>query len=113
MDGKKFDTGKLAWFDLPLELVELLVPVATAGREKYGLHSALVPLKDGNERWYGAKMRHSMESQRDPLAVDEEDGCYHLAKSAYNDLARLYLALQLKIGERKDDTSAAKTTESH
>ena len=99
MDGKKFDTGKLAWFDLPMELVELLVPVATAGRETYGLHSALLPLDNGMERWYSAKMRHTTECQRNPLAIDPTDGCYHLAKSAYNDLARLYQALQAQKNE--------------
>jgi len=94
MEGRKDDQGKLSWYDLPLEMVELLVPVATAGRKKYGLHSALKPFENNNERWYNADMRHAVPSQIDPLAIDEEDGCYHLAKRAYNDLARLYHAIK-------------------
>lgn len=34
MAGEKHDKGKLDWHALPLELVELLVPVAVAGAKK-------------------------------------------------------------------------------
>ena len=34
--GSKFDTGKLDWYVLPLEILEPLVEVMKAGEKKYG-----------------------------------------------------------------------------
>ena len=90
MAGKKHDEGKLDWHALPMELVELLVPVAVNGANKYGRHSILQPIEDAGPRHYSATMRHLSACQLDPLAIDPESGCYHAAHAAYDLLARLY-----------------------
>lgn len=90
MAGKKHDEGKLDWHALPLELVELLVPVAVAGAKKYGRGNILEPFNEADRRFYSATMRHVRACQHTPLAVDEETGCYHAAQAAYDLLARVY-----------------------
>ena len=90
MAGLKHDEGKLDWHALPLELVELLVPVAVNGANKYGRHSILQPIEDAGPRHYSATMRHLSACQLDPLAIDQESGCYHAAHAAYDLLARVY-----------------------
>lgn len=90
MAGKKHDEGKLDWHALPLELVELLVPVAVAGAKKYGRGNILEPFDEADRRFYSATMRHVRACQHNPLAVDEETGCYHAAQAAYDLLARVY-----------------------
>lgn len=90
MAGLKHDEGKLDWHALPLELVELLVPVAVNGANKYGRHSILQPIEEAGPRHYSATMRHLSACQLDPLAIDPESGCYHAAHAAYDLLARLY-----------------------
>ena len=90
MAGLKHDEGKLDWHALPLELVELLVPVAVAGAKKYGRGNILEPFNEADRRFYSATMRHVRACQHNPLAVDEETGCYHAAQAAYDLLARVY-----------------------
>ena len=90
MAGLKHDEGKLDWHALPLELVELLVPVALNGASKYGRHRILQPIEDAGPRHYSATMRHLSACQLNPLAIDPESGCYHAAHAAYDLLARLY-----------------------
>ena len=90
MAGKKHDEGKLDWHALPLELVELLVPVAVAGAKKYGRGNILEPFDEADRRFYSATLRHVRACQHNPLAVDEETGCYHAAQAAYDLLARVY-----------------------
>ena len=90
MAGLKHDEGKLDWHALPLELVELLVPVAVAGANKYGRHSILQTIEDAGPRHYSATMRHLSACQLDPLAIDPESGCYHAVHAAYDLLARVY-----------------------
>ena len=90
MAGLKHDEGKTDWHALPLELVELLVPVAVNGANKYGRHSILQTIEDAGPRHYSATMRHLSACQLDPLAVDPESGCYHAVHAAYDLLARVY-----------------------
>ena len=97
MAGLKHDEGKLDWHALPLELVELLVPVAVNGANKYGRHSILQTIEDAGPRHYSATMRHLSECQLDPLAIDPESGCYHAVHAAYDLLARVY---QCERGEK-------------
>jgi hypothetical protein len=44
-------------------------------------------------------MRHAVESQFDPLADDDETGCFHEAHAAWNHLMRLYHARRTKDGQ--------------
>ena len=97
MAGLKHDEGKTDWHALPLELVELLVPVAVNGANKYGRHSILQTIEDAGPRHYSATMRHLSACQLDPLAIDPESGCYHAVHAAYDLLARVY---QCERGEK-------------
>lgn len=91
--GQKHDEGKPDWHCVPLEVIELLVPVFEAGIKKgYGRFNCLDKFVDADRRFYSGKMRHTAASQMDPLAKDEETGCYHEAQSAFNSLMRLYHA---------------------
>lgn len=88
--GQKFDTGKRKWHALPLELLEPLADLMTAGAEKYSKFNCLEPFDDPDARFWDANMRHGMACQRDPLAIDEETGCYHEAARAFSSLMRIY-----------------------
>jgi hypothetical protein len=95
--GQKHDEGKPDWHCVPLEVVALLVPVFEAGIKKgYGRFNCLQPFDDADRRFYSGKMRHTAACQLDPLAKDEETGCYHEAQAAFNALMRLYHALRVK-----------------
>lgn len=88
-EGKKDDNGKPDWHALPLCMVKHLVPVAEAGVVKYGRFNILKKFENPENRFFSAMMRHAEEAQLNPLAIDPEDGCYHLAKVAFNALAEL------------------------
>ena len=92
MQGKKFDTGKLDWSVIPLEVLEPLVEVFMAGERKYGYLNCLREFENGDRRFFAAAMRHSVACQLNPLATDEETGCHHAAQAAWNHLMRLYHA---------------------
>ena len=90
--GKKHDTGKQPWYATPLVMLEPLADVFRAGEVKYDTFNCLMPFDEPSRRFYDGMMRHITASQIDPLAKDEETGCYHLAQVAFNALARLYHA---------------------
>ena len=90
--GVKFDTGKKQWYATPLEVVELLADVFSAGEKKYATYNCLNPFDESDRRFWDATMRHLTQCQFDPLAVDEETGCYHGAQAAWNALMRVYHA---------------------
>lgn len=91
--GIKHDSvGKLDWSCIPLEILEPLVEVFQAGAVKYEFMNCLKPFENGDRRFFAAGMRHKVASQLDPLAKDEETGCYHAAQDAWNSLMRLYHA---------------------
>jgi hypothetical protein len=92
--GLKLDQGKKQWYATPLEVIELLADVFAAGEKKYATFNCLKPFESGDRRFFDASMRHLKECQRDPLAVDEETGCYHGAQVAWNMLMRTYHAIK-------------------
>lgn len=91
MESKKndFKDHKLRWDLLPLEDVEELVRVYTAGSYKYGDNN-WQNLDNGYERYKAALLRHLMEYERGNR-IDEETGCMHLAQVAWNAIAMLHL----------------------
>lgn len=90
--GLKLDQNKTQWFALPLKVIKLLADVFHAGEKKYATFNCLKPFEDGDRRFYDATMRHLQECQLDPLAIDEETGCYHGAQASWNILMRTYHA---------------------
>ena len=89
--GQKWDEGKKDWHALPLVILEPLVACFEAGIKKgYGRHNCLQPFTDADQRFFSGAMRHMTACQLDPLAIDEETGCYHAAQVAFNTLMRLY-----------------------
>lgn len=94
--GLKQDTGKQGWYPLPLTILKPLADVFIAGEKKYEIFNCLQPFDDSNRRFWDAAMRHLEACQLDPLAIDEETGCYHAAQVAFNTLLRLHNALREK-----------------
>ena len=97
-EGLKFDTGKQPWYAMPLEVLEPLADVFAAGEKKYEVFNCLQPFKDGSRRFYDGQMRHTVATQRNPLAIDPElqekygVEVYELAQVAFNALMRLHHA---------------------
>lgn len=103
-EGKKNDRKdhKLRWDLLPLEEIEDIVKVFTAGADKYGPNNWQY-LDDAYNRYKGALLRHLVEHDRGN-EIDEETGCRHLAQVAWNAIAMLYHSKQktdYQHGERK------------
>ena len=94
--GLKYDNGKQKWYAMPLELLVPLADVFTAGEKQYEIFNCLQPFEDSDRRFYDSQMRHVEASQLDPLAIDEETGCYHQAQVAFSALLRLRNALMNK-----------------
>lgn len=92
IEGMKADSGKVDWYALPLEILEPLAAVMRAGEQKYGTFNCLEQFKESNRRFWSANMRHAVKCQQDPLAIDEETGCYHEACRAFSSLMRIYHA---------------------
>ena len=103
--GLKFDQeGKQNWFAMPLEILEPLADVFNAGEKIYEIFNCLLPFDDPSRRFYNATMRHLRASQIDPMAKDEETGCYHLAQVAFNSLLRLRNCLREQEEKEKNST---------
>lgn len=79
---------KLRWELLPLDLVEEIVKVYTAGADKYG-ENRWQNLPDGYNRYKAALLRHMVEYEKGNI-YDEDTGCKHLAQCAWNAIAMLY-----------------------
>lgn len=84
-----FLDGKLRWDLLPLEEIEDIVKVYTAGSKKYG-DNLWQDLDNGYQRYKAAMMRHLLEYEKGSR-FDKETGCHHLAQCCWNCLAMLYL----------------------
>jgi len=95
-EGLKFDSGKQPYYAMPLEVLQPLADVFAAGEKKYATFNCLQPFKDADRRFYDGQMRHTEQCQLDPLAKDEETGCYHAAQVAFNTLMRLYHAKKMQ-----------------
>lgn len=93
-EGLKHDAGKQEWYALPLEILQPLADVFAAGEKKYETFNCLKPFNNPDRRFYNGQMRHIAACQLDPLAIDEETGCYHSAQVAFNALMRLHHALK-------------------
>ena len=85
---------KLRWELLPLEDVEDIVSVYTAGAKKYG-PDQWQNLPDGIRRYKAALLRHLVEFDKGN-EIDEETGCRHLAAVAWNAIAMLHISKQQK-----------------
>lgn len=85
---------KLRWELLPLEDVEDIVRVYTAGAKKYG-ENKWQDLPDGIRRYKAALLRHLVEFDKGN-EIDEETGCFHLAQCAWNAIAMLHISKQQK-----------------
>ena len=93
-EGKKFDSGKLDWSLLDMELVEPLILVLALGEERYGYLNWRRDFgPDFARRFQAARKRHEKECQYDSLSISEKDGgIYHLAQVAINALFELHHA---------------------
>lgn len=102
MDGKKndFKDEKLRWDLLPLEEIEEIVKVYTAGSKKYG-DNTWQKLPNGIARYRAALLRHLVEYEKGNT-IDKETGCKHLAQVAWNAIAMLYLSKREKDSFLKD-----------
>ena len=85
---------KLRWELLPLEDVEDIVKVYTAGAKKYG-PDQWQNLPDGIRRYKAALLRHLVEFDKGN-EIDEETGCRHLAQVCWNAIAMLHISKQQK-----------------
>lgn len=92
MEGKKNDflDKKLRWDLLPLEEIEDIVKVYTAGSIKYGDNN-WQNLDNGYQRYKAAMLRHLLEYEKGNT-VDEDTGCHHLAQVAWNAIAMLWIS---------------------
>lgn len=88
--GKKddFKDHKLRWDLLPLQEIEDIVRVYTAGAEKYGDNN-WQNLDNGYQRYKAALLRHLLEYEKGNR-IDEDTGCLHVAQIAWNAIAMLY-----------------------
>lgn len=90
--GLKYSKGKRQWYRLPLVLIEPLADVFCVSGTKYPPFNCLLEFDDAE--LYDSQMRHTADSQIDPLAINEKDkGVYHLAQVAACALIRLHNAL--------------------
>lgn len=92
MEGKKNDflDKKLRWDLLPLEEIEDIVKVYTAGSIKYGDNN-WQNLDNGYQRYKAAMLRHLLEYEKGNT-IDKDTGCHHLAQVAWNAIAMLWIS---------------------
>ena len=83
---------KLRWDLLPLELIEEVVKVYTAGAEKYG-ENRWQNLPNGYQRYKAAMLRHLVEHEKGNI-FDSETGSRHLAQMIWNGIAMLHASMQ-------------------
>jgi len=91
-EGLKFDSGKIDFSLLPLEVLEPLIKVFEHGESKYGFENWRKDFGTAyRRRFIAAMLRHTKDAQRFPLAINEKDGgVYHLAQVAWNALILLH-----------------------
>lgn len=93
-----FKDKKLRWDLLPLQEIEDVVKVYTAGADKYGDNN-WQNLENGYQRYKAALFRHLLEYEKG-TEVDPETNCLHLAQVAWNAIAMLYFSKH--ITDRRD-----------
>ena len=91
-ESKKNDflDDKLRWDLLPLEEIEEIVKVYTAGSKKYG-ENTWQNLPNGLQRYKAAMLRHLVAFEKGE-EDDKETGCKHLAQVAWNAIAMLWVS---------------------
>lgn len=91
MESKKNDRldDKLMWELLPLQDIEDVVRVFTAGAKKYGPNN-WQNLDNGYERYKAALLRHLVEHEKGNW-IDSDTGCIHLAQVVWNAIAILHI----------------------
>lgn len=91
-ESKKNDflDDKLRWDLLPLEEIEEIVKVYTAGSKKYG-ENTWQNLPNGLDRYKAAMLRHLVAFEKGE-ETDKETGCKHLAQVAWNAIAMLWVS---------------------
>ena len=67
----KFDNNKLRWDLLPIEEIEEVVKVLTAGSKKYNDNNWMMVVKENPNRYYAAALRHII-SWRKGNKIDKE-----------------------------------------
>lgn len=87
--GLKLDADKQHYYAMPLSLLKPLADVFRAGEKKYATFNCLKPFEESDRRFWDATMRHLEQCQINPLARDEETGCYHAAQVCFNMLLRI------------------------
>jgi len=93
-DGIKFDNGKDRWDLLPLAPVRYIVKVLAFGAKKYDVDS-WKNIKDAENRYYAAAMRHIV-AWRTGEKIDPESRLPHLAHAATNLIFLLWFGDQKK-----------------
>lgn len=106
MKGVKndFKDEKLRWDLLPLQEIEDVVKVYTAGSKKYG-DNTWQNLENGYQRYKAALFRHLLEYEKGEV-YDKETSCQHLACVVWNAIAMLYLSKH-QVDDRKQYDSGA------
>lgn len=105
--GKRYNSGKLRWRNIPQFLIRDMVEVGQFGEKKYGTYNFLngLPVNDTLDSLY----RH-LDAATDPNQsdYDEESGLHHLAHVAWNALVALY---HIKTRSDLDDRYKPQTEE--
>lgn len=96
-----FKDKKLRWDLLPLQEIEDIVKVYTAGADKYGDNN-WQNLENGYQRYKAALLRHLLEYEKGN-EFDPETNCRHLAQVAWNAIAMLYFSKNIKDSGDKID----------
>lgn len=89
-----FKDKKLRWDLLPLQEIEDIVKVYTAGADKYGDNN-WQNLENGYQRYKAALLRHLLEYEKGN-EFDHETNCRHLAQVAWNAISMLYFSKHIK-----------------
>lgn len=104
-----FKDKKLRWDLLPLQEIEDVVKVYTAGAEKYGDNN-WQGLENGYQRYKAALFRHLLAYEKGEIS-DQETHCKHLACVVWNAIAMLYLSKHPVDDEQRNDSSTDKLVE--
>ena len=82
--------NKVRWELMPLDILNEIAKVYTAGANKYGDNN-WKHLDNGYERYKGALLRHLAANDINP--IDDDTQCFHLAQVAWNAMAMLWYKL--------------------
>ena len=104
-----FIDKKLRWDLLPLQEIEDVVKVYTAGAEKYG-DNTWQGLENGYQRYKAALFRHLLAYEKGEIN-DQETNCQHLACVVWNAIAMLYLSKHPVDDKQCDDSCTNKLVE--